>query len=117
MSLLDSAAVFEKRVRELGLEDLWDQFAAFGWNSYGAFAFAAPTGAGGAIQNDDFVRDIVRPLFKLDAEAAVPPKTAAARRLFVESHAMAIGDLRARADRTEDAAPRRLPAGRPQREP
>ena len=109
MSMIDSKAVFEKRVAELGLKEIWPQFAEFGWDSYGAFAFAAPMGAGGAVLNEEFLSDIVRPLFKLAADAKGPPKTASVRRLFVEAHALAIGDLKAKTERTEDAAPRRLP--------
>ena len=109
MSMVDSKAVFAKRVTELGLEELMPQFTEFGWDSFGAFAFAAPMGAGGAVLNEEFLADIVRPLFKLSAEAKGPPKTASVRRLFVESHALAIGDLKAKTERTDDAAPRRLP--------
>ena len=109
MSMIDSKAVFEKRVGELGLQEVWPQFTAFGWDSYGAFAFAAPMGAGGAVLSEEFLADIIRPLFKLSDDAKGPPKTASVRRLFVEAHALAIGDLEAKTERTEDAAPRRLP--------
>ena len=109
MSVVDSAPVFEKRVGALGLGGALAKFQEFGWNTYGAFAFAAPTGAGGLVDNDIFMDTVVRPVLDLAATAPPPPETAALRRLFFESHTMALGELRARVERTDDSAPRRLP--------
>ena len=109
MSVVDSAPVFEKRVGALGLGGALAKFQEFGWNTYGAFAFAAPTGAGGVVDNDIFMAVVVRPLLSLSDSAPPPPEAAGLRRLFFESHTMALGELRARVERTDDSAPRRLP--------
>ena len=106
MAAIDSKAVFQKRVSLLGLADLQGKFSEFGWDRHGAFAFAAPTGPGGALNNDDFMRDVARPLLDLPETQPTHPKIAAVRRLLFESQALAVSDVRSRTERTDDAAPR-----------
>ena len=109
MAATDSTHVFEKRLATLGIAELVDKFRAFGWNSYGNFAFAVPAVSGGSTDPDLFLRDVLRPLFDLSPDAPAPPKAAAVRRLFFEAHTFAVGEVRARAERTEGDPPRRIP--------
>ena len=106
---IDSEAVFQQRVEELGLKATFDKFKEFGWASHGNFAFAMASGPGGVVEDERFVSAVIRPLFGLGPEAPPPPQTAAVRRLFFESHALAVGELRQRTERTDSDLPRKVP--------
>ena len=59
---VDSAAVFEARVRDLRLHDRVDRFRVLGLGTYGNFAFAITSAAGGVVEDTEFVNKVVRPL-------------------------------------------------------
>ncbi|MCP4240434.1 MAG: hypothetical protein GY772_07695 [bacterium] len=106
---VDSEAVFAARVQELQLQDRLGRFDALGWKTYGSFAFALPAGAGGVVAEDEFARMVTRPLYELAEADPLPAAAAAVRRLWFESHTLAVSDLRSKLDRTEADAPRKIP--------
>ncbi|CAK0900053.1 unnamed protein product, partial [Prorocentrum cordatum] len=107
--IVDSQAVFQQRLEELGLGDLFQRFVDLGWASYGNFAFAMSSGPGGIVEDVRFGTTIVMPLFQIGPEEKQPPRTAAVRRLFFESHALSVSELRHRTERTDQDAPRKVP--------
>ena len=108
---VDSEAVFVQRLGELGLAELQDRLRELGWLSHGNFAFAVTSAPGGVVDEDKFANSVVRPIFQLGAQDALPAKTSAVRRLFFESHALTVGELRQRDERTDSDA-LRSPASR-----
>ena len=106
---VDSEAVFRQRLEELGLQERAATFGNLGWASHGLFAFAVPAGAGGTIEDEVFVTKVIRPLFELGPEDALPALAAAVRRLWFESHTLTVGELRQKLERTDQDAPRKLP--------
>ncbi len=108
-SAVDSPAVFRQRTEELGLGDVLERLKELGWATHGLFSFAVASGPGGAVDDERFVKTVVRPVFRLDADAELPPGTAALRRLFFESHTLAVSELRSRTERTDGDAPRKVP--------
>ena len=109
MQAVDSKAVFNRRLAELGLSEREERFAVLGWDSHGNFAFAVPSGPGGVVDDLTFATQVIRPLYDLNASAELPPQKAAVRRLFFESHALSVGELRMRVERTDSDAPRKVP--------
>ena len=109
MANLDSEAVFVERALELGLaQSELDVLKAAGWLSYARFAFSCHYSPG---QADDL------PLLRMAARvtgvgAADPPENRlpVIRRLFWESFTLAAAEMKARVERREDDAPRRLAA-------
>ena len=105
--MLDSAAVFEARCREMGLlPDEAARLKSRGWNSFALLAFACSYTPG---QADD--TNLVRlGAIITGAGAGDPPedRMPIVRRLFFEAYTLAAADLRSRVDRREDDAPRKL---------
>ena len=52
---LDSTAVFDDRLNELGLSTVRDEFVAHGWTTFGTFAFATAAQPGSG-QEEAFTR-------------------------------------------------------------
>ena len=109
MAAVDSKAVFAQRLGKLGLSHLLPALEAQLWDTYGNFAFAVPVAASGVCDPDAFHEKVVLPVFCLASGDPVPPAAAILRRLFVESHALWLQDLKHRGDRTDQDLPRRLP--------
>ena len=105
--MLDSAAVFEARCREMGLlPEEAARLKSRGWNSFALLAFACSYTPG---QADD--TNLVRlGAIITGAGAGDPPedRMPIVRRLFFEAYTLAAADLRSRVDRREDDAPRKL---------
>ena len=102
---LDSTASFKARALEMGMsEALYNLLKDNGVSTYGAFAFICPYTPG---QGDETVL--------MDATEAVIRRVLTAaekivvRRLFFESHTMALADLKQRFEREDTAEPTRLP--------
>ena len=106
---VDSEAVFEQRLTELGLAGQSARFKDLGWKTHGLFAFAVPAGSSGIVDDAQFTANVVRPLFQLAADADLPSEAAALRRLWFESHTLTVGDLRQKVERTDVDAPRKVP--------
>ena len=107
-STLDSTAAFEDRAKAFGLEQwLLDKLRAQHLNTFGSFAFSVAHNP--QVQNDKPFVDFMHAL----AEAELEPKQMAVlRRLFFESHTLALADVRMRVESSPDptAASRKLPA-------
>ena len=107
MSSLDSVAVFQTRMVQLGLGNLINEFENLGWTTLGNFAFAGPGGPnGGPADEALFQEGIVAPLFGGERD----PRIAALRRLQFEAYTTCVGDLQRRANRSdEDDKPKVMP--------
>ena len=106
---MDSAAIFAKRVKDLGLEARLQKLNEVGWDTYGNFAFAAGTPTAGSIPDEVFKTKITDVVFELEAGASEPPRAAALRRLWFESYTITVGEMRRRMERTDEDPPRKLP--------
>ena len=113
--MLDSTHVFTARLQSVGLsEPLIRLLVAAGINSLAKLAFLAPCQPG---QTDDKVFvDAITPLLGFDdAGNKIPPDVLSVmRRIYFEAQAVAMAEVRARVEKTEDSAPRELPL--PERE-
>ena len=89
----------------LGLEAYAEEFRNKGWGSYGTFAYASSYTPGNP-DDSKFLEDVVTKLLG-DPDH---PKKATLRRLYFESYTVATAELRRRHDRTEEDAPRKIPA-------
>jgi len=91
MTLIDSRAVFSKRLQDLSLGDLSAAFEAYGWVTFGSFAFATTPGASDAVLTEGVLK-------KLTVDEALWPSI---RRLHFEAYTITMGDLKGRANQTE----------------
>ena len=99
---MESEASLKAKVAAMGLGDLWSVFQANGWNTFAAFAFSVNYIPGNP-DDSKFVSEVVEKLLP-SGDLRAP----AVRRLFYESYALYIGDLKQRTERTESDAPRKL---------
>ena len=100
---LDSAASFKSRMKELGLpQPHIDAFEARQVRTYATFAFISPYQPNSADETP-FV-DAIKNIIGADPGDYLPTY----RRLFYESHTMAIQDLRLKLDTREGQEPRKL---------
>jgi hypothetical protein len=106
MSLIDSVPTFASRC--LGLRVTSLQIAALataGYDTYGSFSFFVPFQNGSP--DDTLLKT------NLDSALGAPVDTVDMgkfRRLLFEAHALMMADTRGKIERTEDSAPRKLPA-------
>ena len=61
------------------------------------------------MDDEEFSRKVIRPLFELAADDAMPLATSAVRRLWFESHTLTVSELRSKLERTEGDGPRKAP--------
>ena len=103
---LDSAAEFERRAELLGVPQLYrDALRIQGLNTFGRFAFSVAYTPG---QRDE------TPLADLAAGmnggiAPTPAAMASLRRLFWESHTLALADLKQKSEHGSDGVTKKLP--------
>ena len=109
-AMLDSEAVFQSRLRDLGLPDSdFVKLKANNVNSLGRFAYITTIQPGVAADDSPFVEALLKAL-NLRTEADLDMGSLAAyRRLWVESYTVSISEIRNRIEKTDDTAPRRLP--------
>ena len=103
MSLLDSKAVFESRLKELGIEGLLAACRARRIDTYGSFAYSCDY-----VPGSDERTSFFELLDDLGLNRRHPQSTAV-RRLFYEAVSLASEELKAKTQRREDDPPRRLP--------
>ena len=102
---LDSTAVFAKRLTELKLGGLLNEFTEKGWDTMGSFAFSCSHSPGG--DETGFILDVVVPLLG-DADHKLKPQL---RRLFFEAYTLAALDVQRRAAPSDEPEkPKKLPA-------
>jgi hypothetical protein len=108
MASVDSEALFEARMQAVGLSGpTMIGMRTRGWNTLATFAYSCGYVPG---QSDELVfsNGVLQPLVGVDfADSPESPKL---RRLFFESHTLAIQDLRRRSERTDADPVLKLPA-------
>ena len=106
---VESKPVFRARASQIGLdEEVINGFELAGLATFGAFAFSCSYQPG---SQDE--RPFVEMVAKTLAREALPGELALLRRMFFESHAVSLQDMRNRLDRPTDSAPAKvLPAER-----
>ena len=82
MASIDSEAVFNQRLTQLGLQSLQKWFMNFGWTTIARFAFAVDYSPHQGQNDKMFVQTVLIPLTSYPNDARVP----AIRRLFFECH-------------------------------
>lgn len=108
-SVLDSKAVFLARCRSAGIpDDDIKALAVVNVDTMAKMGFVCSCQPG---VGDDapFVSFLVRALGRADDTAFTDGELASFRRLWWECNTVAISDVRARVERTEDSQPRKLP--------
>lgn len=107
MAMLDSVAVFEARAKEMGLpdEDL-ARISLKGWNTFARLAFSCSYTPGQA--DDTSLMRLGAAITGVGANDPPEERMPIVRRLFFESYTLAAADLRARVDRRDEDAPRKL---------
>ena len=107
---MDSEAAFKERAAAIGVPTAGlAKMQTKGVATFGAFAFLSSFQPGG-VDETPFVRALASTLDVREADIATA-ELVAYRRLYYESHTLALGDLRSRVERKEDDTPRRLPIG------
>ena len=105
MSGLDSEHAFKSRAIEVGMaDDLITKLANGGINTFGSLAFsseATPTS-----NTETKFKDAIEALI---SDALTPGEMIPLRRLWFESHALVLSDIRSRTERTESDQPRKMP--------
>ena len=98
-------------MEELGLQDYADVFRADRWLNYGIFAFAVPS-VGGSMDEKAFWNNVLRkiePKLSDEDDEQEPPKAASLRRLWHESYIIAMSEMKARVERTDEETPVKIP--------
>ena len=101
---VESIHVFKARALQIGLKQpVLDLFSAKGLASFGTFAWSCSYTPGG---NDEtpFVDMVTRTLTR----APTDEELSVLRRLFFESHAVSLQDMRTRIDKSSDAPPTKI---------
>ena len=105
---MESEAAFKERAAVIGVPSAQiAKLQAKGVATFGAFAFLSSFQPGGTDETP-FVRALATTLDVREADI-VTSDLVAFRRLYYESHTLALGDLRSRMERKDDDTPRRLP--------
>ena len=108
--MLDSEPVFQSRLRDLNIPDTrYTALKGNGIDTLGRFAYICTLQPGTTADDSPFVAALVKAL-NLQQEADLGQgELSAFRRLWVESYTVSISEIRARVEKTEDSAPKRLP--------
>ena len=108
--MLDSEAVFKARMRELGVSEAHIQaLAGNEVNTLGRLAFLTSLQPGTAANDAPFVEALVKSLGLASENDLKPGELSSFRRLWVEASTVAISEIRARVDKTDDTAPKKVP--------
>lgn len=93
-TLTESAAVFEAKLKELGLDSYKDAMAARGWTTF-AFSSSLAPGAG---DDTAFITQVVTPILGR-ADHADSPKL---RKLYHEAYTVVAAELKQRLEGTQE---------------
>lgn len=105
-SELDSAVEFERRAKALGVDDIVIQtLKAENVDTYGKFAFSVAYAPGAADETP-----LLQMITRVAGDPPPPAQAAAMRRLFWESHTLALADLKQRSEHGSDSVSKKLPA-------
>ena len=106
MAIIESVAAFESRARAFGINDAdRGAVAAKGLNTFAAFAFLVPYNPSG-VGEDAVLREALKDVLGHEPDTTGMAKF---RRLQFESHTQMLSDTKARLERTDEHAPRKLP--------
>ena len=105
---MDSEAAFAERARQVNISETHlAKLQAKKLSTYGAFAFLSSFQPGSSDERP-FVRALASALDVAEADLN-DAVLSSFRRLYYECHTMTLGDLRARIERKDDDAPKRVP--------
>ena len=108
--MLDSQPVFQARLKELDLPDA--HFVALkgnGVDTLGRIAYICSLQPGVAADDSPFVAALVKAL-NLNSEADLQQgQLSAYRRLWAEAYTVSVVEIRARVEKTDESAPKKLP--------
>lgn len=112
--MLDSKPVFEAKLISAGLDDAVQQrLIAGGIDTFAKLAFLAPVAPNTG--DDRILIETLSTLMQYTDEDPMPPLVKAViRRVWFESHAVAISEVKNKMERGDESAPRKLPL--PERE-
>ena len=106
MTSIESAAAFTNRARTIGLSnEIITALTAGEVATFGTFAFCCPYSPGQP--DEEPFKAALRTLLGRDPTLG---EAAGLRRLYYESHALALADMKSKVDRTENDEPKSLPA-------
>ena len=106
LSMVDSQAVFSKRLKEMNLENLKDEFASKGWNTYGDYCFATMFTPGVPTPPETLNKDIIVPLLgeKEETDESKEKYKLVPRlcKLHFEAYLYMMKDMNNRTEKAED---------------
>lgn len=109
-SMLDSQPVFQSRLRDLSIKDLrYEALRNNGIDTLGRFAYICTLQPGTTADDSPFVAALIKALDLTEENDLGQGELAAFRRLWVEAYTVSISEIRARVEKTEDTAPKKLP--------
>ena len=97
-TLTESQAVFEAKLKDMGLEGYKDEMTRRGWTTMSAFAFAS-SWAPGSGDDQAFIQQVARPLTGAGDHADLPKL----RKLYHEAYTIVAAELRSRLEGTQEA--------------
>lgn len=101
----ESKAVFKSRALEVGIEEAdLDLLEAGNVSTFGQFAFVCPFAPGSTDESP-----LVDALSAILGTAPPPAKMIAFRRLYYESHAIAVSEMKSKLERTAADTPKQMP--------
>ena len=110
MTSIESTAAFVSRAKTIGVsDDIIQAITAGGVATFGTFAFCCPYVPGNPDEGP--FKEAMQSLLGREPNLG---ESAGLRRLYYESHALALADMKSKIDRTENDEPKSLPA--PERE-
>lgn len=108
-NMLDSSAVFQSRMKDLGLQAFSARLKTSGIDTLGRLAFITTYQPGMASTDEPFVKSLLKAL-GLDNETDMTAgELSSFRRLWIESSTVAISEMRNRSERSEDQAVKKIP--------
>lgn len=108
-NMLDSAAVFQSRLKDLGLQSYAAALKTSGIDTLGRLAFITTYQPGLASTDEPFVKSLLKALGLTNESELTPGELSSFRRLWIESSTVAISEMRNRSERTEDQAVKKIP--------
>ena len=108
-NMLDSAAVFQSRLKDLGLQAFSAALKTSGIDTLGRLAFITTYQPGLASTDEPFVKSLLKALGLTNESELTPGELSSFRRLWIESSTVAISEMRNRSERTEDQAVKKIP--------
>ena len=97
-TLTESHAVFDAKLRDMGLDGYKDEMSRRGWTTMSTFAFASSWSPGSG-DDQAFINQVARPLLGAADHADLPKL----RKLYHEAYTIVAAELRSRLEGTQEA--------------